>query len=575
MGYFKRFLSHEQKVAAAYNRYEPQIAERLFPGGKIQADTVISSLAKLLHINLLLTNEQGYGEILSIFSEVWLYRAGVRKKDADSISRFMRKHKSMIPSDEAVRMVFLYCVRNMRDPSFSLDTEKDLEQLKLDNSRLSRDEAIARQNEKAQTEYLEDPQYGLVPKKPVYTRGIADAYAYLNSLQTVLGEPITWEQRERVVVEGIHGLVDAYDTILPSGCAYKTLYINVYGTISAGKAPAGFAFNGKERPQEKVLPVEAATLGVKEIVSSLCEPMASILRMQFISYKCNGNVTNADREKPFDYETMKEYEGLLVALARHTTLDRKKTYLLLVEELLCPPCGRAEGVRAFRFANTLKNGHYSHANAKEFEDYVRETIDCSEEKSDSAMKPSYTRMDYQCPIGSISPQDLKRYEEALKAELVYAGHNARISNWLRSYPMLSGLGEVYARRLFHDGKGVMACADIPGVNGNMMLAFSHLCQEAMCAGIVAAKYYCDAGGRLKVFGRRIGHMRFDQILDKAAVILGFPNRFSQRFLDWYSLPAVSAASFLEKARENRPFYNQCALITLRMIFEYGTGLYFE
>ena len=41
-------------------------------------------------------------------------------------------------------------------------------------------------------------------------------------------------------VDGINGMVDVYDTYLPSGEEYKTIYINMYGASNSTFAPKGF-----------------------------------------------------------------------------------------------------------------------------------------------------------------------------------------------------------------------------------------------------------------------------------------------------------------------------------------------
>lgn len=91
-----------------------------------------------------------------------------------------------------------------------------------------------------------DSDFGLVPEKPIYTLALKlvnGEKEYLNKLYTSNGEKITYNRRGSMSKEGINGMIDIYDTFLPSGQPYKTIYINMYGAYESSKAPVGFVFN--------------------------------------------------------------------------------------------------------------------------------------------------------------------------------------------------------------------------------------------------------------------------------------------------------------------------------------------
>ena len=88
-----------------------------------------------------------------------------------------------------------------------------------------------------------DADFGLVPQKPIYTVGIDEQEKYLKSLRTISGESINYNRRGSMSVDGINGMVDVYDTYLPSGEEYKTIYINMYGASNSTFAPKGFSQN--------------------------------------------------------------------------------------------------------------------------------------------------------------------------------------------------------------------------------------------------------------------------------------------------------------------------------------------
>ena len=99
-------------------------------------------------------------------------------------------------------------------------------------------------NIESQPNHEDEDDFGLVPEKPIYT--LASSYidgeeAYLKKLYTSDNQKIKWKRRGSISVAGIHGIVDIYDTYLPSGQLHKTIYINMYGAKESTRAPAGFS----------------------------------------------------------------------------------------------------------------------------------------------------------------------------------------------------------------------------------------------------------------------------------------------------------------------------------------------
>ena len=91
-----------------------------------------------------------------------------------------------------------------------------------------------------------DPEFGLVPDKPIFTLAteiVQGERNYLNRLQIANGGgKITWKRTGSIGIEGIEGMIDIYDTFTPAGELYKTIYINMYGARASTAAPAGFEF---------------------------------------------------------------------------------------------------------------------------------------------------------------------------------------------------------------------------------------------------------------------------------------------------------------------------------------------
>ena len=102
------------------------------------------------------------------------------------------------------------------------------------------------ENSQSQPNNEGDADFGLVPENPIYTlalKSVNGEKEYLDKLYTSNSEKVTYNRRGSMSVEGVNGMIDIYDTFLPSGQPYKTIYINMYGAYESSKAPVGFVFN--------------------------------------------------------------------------------------------------------------------------------------------------------------------------------------------------------------------------------------------------------------------------------------------------------------------------------------------
>ena len=106
-------------------------------------------------------------------------------------------------------------------------------------------------NGKTQQNNEGDADFGLVPGKPIFTLAlnlVEGEEEYLDRLYTLNGEKIKYNRCGSTSADGINGLIDIYDTYLPSGQPYKTIYINMYGAKCSSRAPAGFSFEVRKKP---------------------------------------------------------------------------------------------------------------------------------------------------------------------------------------------------------------------------------------------------------------------------------------------------------------------------------------
>ena len=132
-----------------------------------------------------------------------------------------------------------------------------------------------KENSKNQPNNEEDVDFGLVPEKPIYTLALMSVDGereYINQLYTENGVKIKWNRRGSTSVNGISGMIDVYDTFLPTGEPYKTIYINMYGAKKSEKAPVGFTLNNVEAKRKKKKPKK-----VKKVKTKFCSRCGSVV----------------------------------------------------------------------------------------------------------------------------------------------------------------------------------------------------------------------------------------------------------------------------------------------------------
>lgn len=236
----KKGPSHEEKVDLAYRCYKAEMVGMIFPGGKNQASGIISSLAKVYGLNLDSCDAKMYHNILSTYSDVLIRRVITQSSDDHIVTSLQVKHGDLIKSKATAQKALAFVTMNMNNNTFFINSDDDMSALDFMTGMLAQMEETANENAEAELENLDDPEYGLVPNKPVYTQGVNGSHKYLDGLKTSLGETLTWNRRGSMGVEGVNGMIDIYDSTLPNGKAYKTVYVNMYGSSNSTKIPKGF-----------------------------------------------------------------------------------------------------------------------------------------------------------------------------------------------------------------------------------------------------------------------------------------------------------------------------------------------
>lgn len=212
----------------------------IFPGGQAQVGKIIVSLSKIFSIDLDASDAKKYCDILTIYSDVLTRIVVTQSSDDHIISSLLFRRGDLVKSKDIAWRVLSFVTLNMNN-SFSLESADDMSVLEFIADTFSQAEQTSLQNTDAENDNLDDPEYGLVVNKPIYTKGVNGSSSYLKGLRTSLGEELAWRRLGSTSAEGINGMIDIYEGTLPSRKPYKTLYVNMYGSANSKKIPLGFS----------------------------------------------------------------------------------------------------------------------------------------------------------------------------------------------------------------------------------------------------------------------------------------------------------------------------------------------
>lgn len=573
MGLFDVFQkkppTHEEKLDLAYRYYKPDMVGMVFPGGKRQVNKIICSIAKLVSKNLSTLDAKDYYDLLSIYSDVLIHRVVTHSTDDSIISSLLVKHSQDIRNKAVAQRTLAYCTINMNNHDFCLDSAESMIALRVFENVLSQNEQIAQSNSDAQTKNLDDPDYGLVPEKPIYVNGVEGSEVYLKTLRLSSGESLFWKRTQSLTVDNINGMVDVYEVTLSSGKPYKTIYLNMYATKNSTKAPQGFTIKGPNNtpciPEDDYIP--------KEIIPHINRNIANLLIRgyeDFVRRKQSTAHTGTSTTLE-SYERMKDMEEHIVALANYYTLDKKKTYLKLVEECFTPPIVFSEGLCILAFANKLKERTATTQDAAEFESHVI-TV---KERKDPHTHYDFRGGDFVCPCGPITQKDIERYERELYDTISHTSARIGGPKWFRKYWQLSSIAFNYAQNSFQMSNGRISITSLPGFSDSSDQMYPLLFAQAFHAGILAAETYCKNNGATQEIEHMLNRKSFNEIIDTAKQTSVYYSHNDDPFSQVFAPILKAAIDHLTITKPNAELHSHCLLVSLKAVFEFGAGLYFE
>lgn len=233
--------ANQQKADILCNGMDDKMFTMAFPGGNRQVKGIILSLCKIYDINMDDCTVAECKEVLSTYVDVLVRKVVTHSDDNSILASLKVKHPTLVKSDQIAQLVMSFVIMNMANNQFEIQTDDDLKTIGFMSEEFENEKEIRQKNASVQTtDFYTDPEFGLVPQKPIYTVGVDGSQTYLNSLTTVFDEKLCWERQGSMSIEGINGMIDIYEGYLPSGKRYKTLYVNMYGTANPTTAPKGF-----------------------------------------------------------------------------------------------------------------------------------------------------------------------------------------------------------------------------------------------------------------------------------------------------------------------------------------------
>ena len=185
-----------------------------------------------------------------MFVHIWIRSKKVPETENQIRDMLLSKYGDCL-HDANVDRILIFAQTSINSPGFSLTDPKAAAFLSEMAATAYENRQISRSNEKIADRYINDPEYGLIPTKPIYTDGVVGSYRYLDSLCTDSGELLRWERLGSSFADGIEGMIDCYELYLRAdGKLYGKLYLNLYALSNSKTAPAGYRFINENKEEQ-------------------------------------------------------------------------------------------------------------------------------------------------------------------------------------------------------------------------------------------------------------------------------------------------------------------------------------
>ena len=224
-----------ETVQKIYDGMDKDNRDKVFYGGVSSAENILISLTQNVFGNDSV-NDININLCFQIYLQTWIRsRGGLNPAFSTPayIKEALCKRFSTIDAN-----IVLKCVDDSLNEIYShepdlkakADAVEAIQKSVQDNSK---------KNAEIENAYLDDPEYGLIPAKPVFVNGFGNDKEYLSHLHAEDGTKLSFTRVGSSEVEGIAGPVDLYRLLKPDGTDYMRIFICNYGTSTKKIAPKG------------------------------------------------------------------------------------------------------------------------------------------------------------------------------------------------------------------------------------------------------------------------------------------------------------------------------------------------
>ena len=224
------------KVEKIYESMNKEYREKVFYGSVISANIILTRMTR----NVFGTeNDANIDICFQIYLQTWIRSHGGLDPTFSTpsyIQQALRERFSSVDSALVSKCVtHALCEIYEREPE--LKKRASAIEAVQNNVR-----ANAQKNMAIENLYLEDPEYGLVPGKPIFINGFGKDKEYLSHLYSENDEKLSFERVGSSEVPGIAGPIDLYRLILPNGNDYLRIFMCNYGSSYKKITPKGVRY---------------------------------------------------------------------------------------------------------------------------------------------------------------------------------------------------------------------------------------------------------------------------------------------------------------------------------------------
>lgn len=222
-----------QTVQKIYDDMDKDYREKVFYGGLLSADCILIELTRNVFGNV---NDRNINLCFQIYLQTWIRsRGGLEPMFSTPTyikhalcNRFVNIDSNVVLKCVTFSLSEIYC----REPELKKRAEatEAVQRSVRENSQ---------KNISIENAYLNDPEYGLVPEKPVFVNGFGMDKEYLSHLYSEDGTKLDFVRVGSSEVDGIAGPVDLYSLLLPDDTEYLRLFVCNYGMTMKKVAPQG------------------------------------------------------------------------------------------------------------------------------------------------------------------------------------------------------------------------------------------------------------------------------------------------------------------------------------------------